>query len=57
MKRKTAIKNSVVKLPGLVTPEGGISVTEDNTLVVSLVNIAEEGLVSNQSNIKISKIL
>lgn len=52
LKRKTSREKLVVKLSGLVTPEGGISVTEDDILVLSVVNIAEEGSIANQSNIK-----
>lgn len=51
LKRKTLASHSVVKLSGLVTPEGGISVTDSNTLVISVVNIAEEGSIANQPHI------
>ena len=51
LKRKSSAGHSVVKLSGLVTPEGGISVTDSNTLVVSVVNIAEEGSIANQPHI------
>ena len=42
LKRKTSGTKSVVKLSGLVTPDGTISVTEDNVLVLTVVNIEEE---------------
>jgi hypothetical protein len=50
LKRKTSETKSVVKLSGLVTPDGAISVMEDNILVLSVVNIAEESSIANQPN-------
>jgi Pvc16 N-terminal domain len=50
LKRKTSGTKSVVKLSGLVTPDGTISVTEDNVLVLTVVNIEEENSIANQPN-------
>ena len=52
LKRKTSRKESIVKLSGLVTPDGSIAIAEEDILVLSVVNIAEEGSIANQSNIK-----
>ncbi len=50
-KRKTLVRDSFIKLSGLVTPEGGISVTAANTLVISVVNIAEESSIANRPRV------
>jgi hypothetical protein len=50
LKRKTSVTKPVVKLSGLVSPDGNISVGEENLLVLSVVNIAEEGSIANQPN-------
>ena len=50
LKRKTSETKSIVRLSGLVMPDGAAAVTEENTLVLSVVNIAEESSIANQSN-------
>ena len=52
LKRKTSGNRSIVKLSSLVSPDGSLSVTENNMLIVSIVNIAEEGSIANQPNIR-----
>ncbi len=48
LKRKTSSTNSLVKLSGLVNLDGSIAVTEENILVLTVVNIAEESTIANQ---------
>ncbi|WP_452223619.1 DUF4255 domain-containing protein [Lacinutrix chionoecetis] len=50
--RKHPSNKSIVVLSGLVTASGEIAVTQENALVISVVNIAEEGSIANQPNIR-----
>jgi len=51
LERNTPARKTMAKLSGLVTPDGVVSVAENNTLVISVVNIAEEASVANQPHI------
>ena len=48
LRRKSSSSNALVKLSGLVTADGAISLTDENVLAVTVVNIAEESSIANQ---------